>query len=183
VRSEGNGSTTLDTAAAYARARAGELCQLGYGVLDSTSMLIKTEHSLNGMPIGTSERPVAMLLVQCKQPAGGEVELTPDTSAPDDRWWCATGGLGVPASRLFGLCARTKEDCRAQRAKRAGPAYDMCVPRPQAGCYRLATGRSVSLECTPTLAICHEAREDTLFYIQRDADYNRHVLSQCAMTD
>lgn len=37
-------------------------------------------------------------------------------------------------------------------------------------------------QCRPTLEACGEARADTLFYIQRDFDYNREV-SPCEMTE
>lgn len=177
VRFEGNGSTTIETTTTYVLQRADELCSSGYHILD-VAKLTWVESNMYGQhqPRGA----LATLLIQCRSPGPGEPELAPGSDAPDDHWWC-TRGVG---RSMAGLCTRTKEECRAQRAERAiKEPYDLCVPRARAPCYRIiVSGKTASFECRSTLAICREARADTLFYIQRDFDYNREV-SPCEMTE
>jgi hypothetical protein len=177
VRFEGNGSTTIETTTTYVLKRADELCSSGYHVLD-VAKLAWVDNNMFGqhLPRGS----LVTLLIQCKSPEGGEPELAPDADAPDDHWWCTTR----QGSSMTGLCTRTKEQCRTQRAERASKEpYDLCVPRTKVPCYRIiVSGKLASLECRSTLEACGEARADTLFYIQRDYDYNREV-SPCEMTE
>jgi hypothetical protein len=171
VHASGNLLTDLDTTMTHARTRAGELCPTGYDVLDSAAGTVPIQRP----GIVNARATVVTLFVQC-QPA----QLAPGVAAPDDRWWCATD-----STETTGFCERQKDACQARGtdAEAKGLPHEPCVPRPAAACFRSATGRVVTVNCSPIMTMCQSRRDNLSYEIQRDHDHDRHVLTECALAE